>query len=536
MYTLLLVDDEPEILEGLREVVDFDSLGFQVVGEAMNGVDALQLCQQLKPDLVITDIRMPMMDGLTLCGKLRALFPTMQFIILSGYDDFEYARQAIAVKTLGYLLKPISAKEFVEMLRGARESLDEAANQRRDILKLRQRFHQSLPLLKEALCSALLQGGISKEAALRQAALYELEIQAPAYLVMMLHIGEEEGPDRLSDPELLPFAAHNIFSEVLSEQGSAILFHHRGMIAGILLMEDAGIACFNDKRRAVEKAQQVAAYYLRCALSIGLSTPCRSLEALPAAARQAESALDQSVFSGRGELLSIQDLAQESSTDLAMEEYQLRQLINAIKVGEQELALTLLKGIMARCREGSPAAKDYQIYLMELFMGLLRILLEMSLSRADFDEDFDLISRAVLSSRLSIGEAEEMFERLVLNLLNALQDSRQSAGQLLARQAEDYLKQHYMKENISIESLCLHLHVSPSHFSQVFKRETRKTFHQYLTELRMDRALTLLSQGELRTSQVAREVGLPDPSYFSYSFKKHFGYPPSQARGQRDRP
>lgn len=533
MYKLLLVDDEPEIREGLQEVVDFASLGFEVVGEAGNGVDALQLSQQLKPDLVITDIRMPLMDGLTLCQKLRAEFPTMQFIILSGYDDFEYARQAIAVKTLGYLLKPISAKEFVQMLRGARESLDEAANQRRDIRQLKLRFHQSLPLLKEALWSSLLSGGISRESALKQAALYEMDIEAPAYLVMMLHIGEEQGPDRLGDPELLPFAAHNIFSEVLGEQGRSFLFHYRGMIAGILFMPDGSDASFSEQLRAIEKAHSTAAYYLRCLLSLGLSTPCRSLEALPAAARQAESALDQSVFSGRGELLSIKDLAQESSTDLTMDEYQLRQLSNAIKVGEKALALEHLNGIMARCREGSPAAKDYQIYLMELFMGLLRILLEMSLSRADFDEDFDLISRAVLSSRLSIGEAGRMFEQLVLKLLAALQDSRRSAGQLLAEQAEDYLKENYARENLSIDDLCLHLHVSPSHFSQVFKRETRKTFHQYLTELRMNRALTLLASGELRTSQVAREVGLPDPSYFSYSFKKHFGYPPSQARQSR---
>ena len=104
------------------------------------------------------------------------------------------------------------------------------------------------------------------------------------------------------------------------------------------------------------------------------------------------------------------------------------------------------------------------------------------------------------------------------------------AHRLIADAAENYLKENYTRENLSLEDLCLHLHVSPSYFSAVFKKETKKTFHQYLTELRMDRALTLLSSGEMRTAQVAREVGLPDPSYFSYCFKKHFGFPPGQAR------
>ncbi len=187
---------------------------------------------------------------------------------------------------------------------------------------------------------------------------------------------------------------------------------------------------------------------------------------------------------------------------------------------------------MDRCRSGSPAARDYQIYLMELLMGFLRILPDMSLERAGFDEDFDLISKAIFSHCPAIDEAEELFSALLIKLLTALQDSRRSAGQQLAAEAEAYLRQNYGQENISLDSLCLHLHVSPSYFSKIFKKETRKTFHQYLTELRMDRALSLLAQGDMRTAQVAQEVGLPDPSYFSYCFKKHFGYPPSRARGR----
>jgi two-component system response regulator YesN len=109
VYRLLLVDDESDIREGLQEVVDFSSHGFEVVGEAANGLEAAQACERLQPDLVVTDIRMPLMDGLTMCRQVQKKLPTTRFIILSGYDDFEYAQQAIRMNCLGYLLKPISS-------------------------------------------------------------------------------------------------------------------------------------------------------------------------------------------------------------------------------------------------------------------------------------------------------------------------------------------------------------------------------------------------------------------------------------------
>lgn len=178
MYRLLLVDDESDIREGLQEVVDFASHGFEVVGEAANGLEAAQACERLQPDLVVTDIRMPLMDGLTMCRQVQKKLPTTRFIILSGYDDFEYAQQAIRMNCLGYLLKPISSTEFRDMLDQARGKLDEEFAQRRDMTRLKAHFRNSLPYLREMLLSSILSGAIEKEAALQAAGRYELPLHA----------------------------------------------------------------------------------------------------------------------------------------------------------------------------------------------------------------------------------------------------------------------------------------------------------------------------------------------------------------------
>lgn len=530
MYKLMLVDDESEIREGLREVVDFESLGFCVVGEASNGVMGLQLAENLSPDLIITDIRMPLMNGLSMCRQVKEILPTTQFIILSGYDEFEYARQAIEVKVLGYLLKPISAKEFVQMLTEAKKSLDEAARQRADLVGLKQRFKSSLPLLREGLMTALLSGGISPQDALRHAGRYEENITAPAYAVLMAHIGAETGDEKINDPELLPFAVSNIMEEVLSNYHECFIFRYNGMTAGLFLLKDDSPGLFSELMGHIEEARKTARYYLQCELHIGVSTTCKKLATLPAAARQAVSALEHSLLSGAEHSLCIKDVERGSSTDLIMDDYQLRKLSNLIKVGEAAKASELLQHIINKCRKGQPAPKTYQTYLMELLMGFLRILPDMSLDRKLFDEEFDRISRAILGACIPVDDALDVFRRLLDKLILSIDEGRQTSGRLIASDAQQYLAEHYSRENLSLEDLCLYLHVSPSYFSSIFKKETKKTFHQYLTELRMDKALNLLSSSDIPTARVANEVGLPEPSYFSYCFKKHFGFSPSQAR------
>lgn len=528
MYKLLLVDDESEIREGLQEVIPFAELGFEVVGEAGNGLQALQLCESLQPDLVITDIRMPLMDGLTLMRKARPLLPTAQFIVLSGFDEFEYARQAIENRAMGYLLKPISAKEFTQMLKEARASLDEAARERSDLKRLRQHYHQSLPLLKESLLSSLFTGGMSREEALRLARRYQMDIKAPAYAVCVMHVGEEQGAQRPEDQELMPFAVMNIVDEVLGRCHRRQMFHYNGMIAALIML--GAEEPLSEALGHLEEARLTAVHYLKCALYVGVSTLCRDLAALPAAARQAVSALDQSVLSAADHVLCVSDLERGSSTDLIMDEYQLRQLSNFVKLGEKERAEGMLGQIMDRCRAGSPSPKAYQTYLMELFMAFVRIVPEMSLDRGSYDEAFDLLTRAIFRSAPPIDEAQELFARLLRRQAEEIGDSRRASGMQLSDAAMAFLRDNYARDSLSLEDLCQHLHVSPSYFSAVFKKETRKTFHQVLTQLRMEQALRLLGTTELRTAQVAAQVGLPDPSYFSYSFKKHYGFPPSQAR------
>ena len=163
LYSILLADDEEEVRKGIIRKIDWENLGFQVVGDAENGEEALEKIEQLKPDVVMTDIRMPYMDGLTLAKRIRQKYPSTRILIFSGYDDFEYAQQAIKLNVTEYILKPVNVEELTEILNRVRENLNEEIEQRRNIRRIRESYQNSLPILKELFLNDLVKGNVPEE-------------------------------------------------------------------------------------------------------------------------------------------------------------------------------------------------------------------------------------------------------------------------------------------------------------------------------------------------------------------------------------
>jgi len=533
MYKLMLVDDESEIREGLREVIDFASFGFEVVGECGTGMEALRLAETLRPDLVITDIRMPLMDGLTMARQMSKTLATARFIILSGYDDFEYARQAIGIPSMGYLLKPISAEEFKHVLRDARQKLDEEFEKQRDLNRLRAHFHTSLPLLRQMLLSSLLMGELDIESALRAAPRYDISLEGPVYALALfrepaLGLGT---PWAVDDPELRSFAASNIAGEILAAKLRFYSFHHGGMLATLLFLPDEKES-FSLAIDVLEEARQKIAYYLNSPILIGVSAPCTALSELPQCARQALSALNQSALMGETQVLCITDMEPGSHHAQVVDEYALNSLGASLKLGEAERARSAAGKLLADCQREQINLQAYRVYLLEILMVFVRAARDLALRAPALERrQSELLERFVLCPTPE--EATAALLALCDEFATAARENRASSSQLLSQRAIDYIRSHYMQDDLTVEKLCKHLHVSSSYFSALFKKETQKTFVQYLTDLRMDEATKLLLSTDMPTARIAAAVGISDPSYFSYCYKKHFGISPSHARGRK---
>ena len=528
MYRLMLVDDEREILNGLLEVIPFEALGFTVVCTAENGLEGVALFEAQTPDLIITDIRMPLMDGLAMCREIRRQSPTVHFIILTGHDDFEFARQAMSFKSMDYLLKPISSTELIDVLQEARRKLDEEFALQRDITRLRVSFAESLPLLREMLLGTLLSGGADVAAVGREAPRYQLTLTAPQYAVAVMRTPTDRQalPDDLNDPELMKQAVINVTREVLSGYCPAQVFHFDGMVAVLFLLPDAGEAAFMRVQEALDAVRKTVARFLDVTPSIGLGAPCVSLEGLRACARQAVSALDHSVLQGDGAILCVTDIEPGSRTEQVASEPLLRALANAIKMGNREETQRTLTALMAALQKPTP--HNYRVYLLEIMLTLLRTARDMNAEVDILGENNTTLN--ALMREPDVIKAAAILSGLSDRLLSAIQSGRASASAGLAHQAEKYLREHFTDPDLSLDSLCRELHVSASYFSAVYKQEQRETFHQTLTRLRMDLSMQLLTTTNKKTTEIAHSVGLADPSYFSHAFKRYFGVSPLQAR------
>ncbi len=528
MYRLLLADDESDIREGLLEVVPFEEYGFTVVGQAENGLDALRLCEEQEPDLIVSDIRMPLMDGLTMLARAHKMLPTVRSIILSGYDEFEFARQAVSLHCMGYLLKPISAAEFTQALADARKKLDEDFARRRDLLRLQRHFEEGLPVFRASLLTALLDGGLPPARALEMAERYSLPLnETDLYVVALFRLSRPKGAAFAGgEPELLRVAAMDIVREQLPRE-SGCAFFYQSYIAVLLWPpgEDAAV-------RTYERLDGICRYiehYLDAAVRVGIGKPCRGVGGLSECARQAGSALSQRGFY-ENRLLLFSDLAPGGASEPPADAILLRELDTALKKGCAGEARQKVERLLAACRDARPGEIAYRAYLMEIFVALMRTGRDMSVNPVETGGD----SLERLLACPPPEEACELFGRLCDGFAEKIAQSRRTAGQQLIEAAQAYIQQHYADPELTAEKLCRHLHVSPSYFSALFKRETGRNFPYYLTETRMRQAMTLLSGTDLKTASVAEAVGVPDPSYFSYVFKRIYGFSPSQVRRRRE--
>ena len=189
LYRIMLVDDEEEVRKAMIRKMDWEKLGFTVAGDAENGEDALEKLEQLEPDVVMTDIRMPYMDGLTLVARIREKYPSIKILIFSGYDDFEYAKQAIKYRVTEYILKPVNGEELAEILRRVRISLDEEIEERRNISMLQKSYEDSLPMLREVFLNDLVSRGADISAMAPKLREYGVDIlDARKWLAAVIHV------------------------------------------------------------------------------------------------------------------------------------------------------------------------------------------------------------------------------------------------------------------------------------------------------------------------------------------------------------
>ena len=508
-FTVVVADDEAELLEAVCQMVPWEKIGFRLVGSAGNGLDALELVEQMQPDLLLTDIHMPFISGVNLAKQVRELHPLTQIAFLSGYDDFEYAQKAIEYNIISYLLKPISMQELTAALEEMHGKIQENYNR----LLPRRTGEQSHA---ELLLSLLLDNfpkNREEENELRGALVAAgiLEAgQSELSLTVLAGRLERDGKN-CTNPE---FA--NTVDMVLRKYFSSFSVYSGGRIFTLAVGADR----FEQINLAVQELHESARRVLNLSCNVGVSRTVHKLSHVGSATREAVDALRfAGNYGGIHPYASLLDDEKGEMPDLAGLPSQLE---NLLRTGSRSKLEQYLDKVMSTRRAGELAA-------LQCLSAALRVL----------HCSFPAETVATICGRCNLldcqqvcggRELEENVKALCLLVRDRLEQQNSEGVSLQCNQAMEAINQEYMNEDLSLSSVSARLHVSPNYLSANMKKYVGDTFINLLIKRRMEVAHDLLANRSMKIYEVAQMCGYSDQHYFSYCFKKYYGVSPIKLR------
>lgn len=550
MYKLILVDDESDVREGILQEIDWGLYGFEVTGIAENGKEAYDLVDKLVPDIVITDIKMPFLDGLTLSEMIKQKYPATRIIILTGFDEFEFAQKAVKLHIDEYVLKPFSSQELVNALLKIKLQMDEEVALKNNILRLRQHYINSLPILKANFLTLLVTSKLSDNEILDKSNNLNINLNAKGFIASVISIDKpscsnsteplnsqaDQNPDALNlleDKDLTLFAVLNIVEELAEKSDMGIVFIHNGNIV-ILSRSDEkeNEAAISNTLTILEEIRYSIERYLMLTVTIGVGNVCSTVSGISYSYKDAELALDYKVILGNNRIIFINDLESRSAKKAVFDELKEEALTCCIKVGTVVKATEIIDAFFNELIESNASYKEYQIYLMEILISVHKIAKDSDIDlNCIMDTNSNLFSDIYRFDNLQ--DARNWILGICTRLMNIIAGNRQDNFRQLIRSAKDFTRDHFHESDITINKLCKHLHISPGYFSTIFKKETKMTYLAYLVQLRMETAKELLRMTGLKSFEIAERVGFSDANYFSNSFKKYIGISPSEYRNKK---
>lgn len=525
-YSVLLVDDEEDVIQIIVKKLDWEAMGLKIIGHAANGVEALELAEELQPDIVMTDIKMPYMDGLTLCRKLKELSRTIRVIIFSGFDEFEYAKEAIQIEVEEYILKPIDAGNLKEVFDRIREKIDREMDEKRNVDKLREYYMESIPILQENFYTSLIDGRIPEDEIDRYVDDYQISLTGPYYVVSILHISTTNIPPNMNT-FLLGVSVKKLAEEHMEDEWKSRILMYLGDIVVITQLESQEqITEFTD---FMDQLCRLAKHVCEATVTAGIGYVSNNLPDIRLSWQGARSAVSYRVIYGNARAINIAEIDPMENADERWEEQEIQKILKKIRMGSREELEEEIDHCIHKFMEDGTTMQKYQIFIMGLITEIFRFCTN---NQLDIEEFYGEKS-AVFEKCMQMESPEEL-ERWLLEIGEKLQETvqqeRQATTKSFASKAVEYVQEHYSDRNITIESVCKELGVSAAYFSTIFKKETGKTFISFLTDYRMEKAVELLMTTNDKTYIIAEKVGYADPNYFSYAFKKQYSMSPSKYR------
>ena len=528
---VLIADDEIKVCRLIQHLVDWDALEMDIVGFANDGKTAYESICEKKPDIVITDIRMPFMDGLELSRLIKKELPLTEIIILSGYEEFEYAKEAIKIGVSQYLCKPISGEELLKEINLLADKITEKRKEQEIKEKYIREVEENFIEEKRNFFQYLVTGTKSISELLEIAKKIHIDLSSIWYNIILLkiqsmtHAHDEYSGSMVKVEQKL---------KELDEGDHFAAFDRNLEGKALLVKADTEEELTRIQNDYIRKMKDLLGDYSHVRYFAGIGMPVNRLSELPASFESASHAFAHRYLTRESGIWNYQDIEQKKHQiddfnigSVNAKELDRNKLRDFLKFGDKNEVVYFVEEYINDLGNNAMKSNMFRQYLvMDTYFCVVDFVVDLQFSKDEI-EVFSADSEILQNNENSM----KYMERIISKALELREKSASNRYGDIVDEVMKYIEEHYAQEDLSLNILASHVNFSPNHLSMVLSQQTGQTFIKYLTDFRMNKAKELLRCTGKRSSEIGLEVGYKDPHYFSFLFKKTQGMTPTQYRG-----
>lgn len=528
MLKLIIVDDEKNTRESLKQYIQWSELGIDVVETAKNGHQALELAKQMRPDILLTDVRMPKMDGIELATNISKLYPECKIIFLSGFSDKEYLKAALNLKAVSYIEKPINEEEIKKIVGNAAALSQKETKIKAETEKLKNNLTESLPLIKQKLVLELIKedSDFSKLYVKLQDIIENVSTES-SYTILTMLINWQ------SNIEVNQ--RHSIQDDIMNILNQDSFTHTSSVLGGIDQAGNIVVAVITNNKESEENVHLIIKQYFDQILNIsngsfnitlGAGVMVNSISKVPVSYKTSVLASSKQFYHGTDRIFYYSYDMEKPRFEVDKTIY--NDLKNYLKTDDIKSASSLIKKLAEDARSFSSL---HISSIKCIYFNLLLVILEVARDRGMIDY-YNESEKDYIWSEIDVSIT---LSQLSDNLLSKLKSTfgNMSDRNEKSRKANEiikYIRERFSDKDLSIQSIANHAYLSQTYLCAYFKKTTGKTINEFITEVRIEKAKELLRDAHIKLYEITDTIGYTDVNYFSTIFKKHTGYTPSEFR------
>lgn len=529
MYKVMIVDDEPVIKKGLQCFIDWSILECEVVCEASNGLEAVELLGYYDVDIVVTDIRMPGMDGLALSDYVHQHFPQTKVIILTAFADFSYAQTAIQYEVVDFVVKTNPTEQIPRAIEKATLLLEKEREQKQKVRQLESKINDNLSEISEKFLREAVYGLISDEAGLFSRS-SELGLQLEDYFAIYMEVKDIPGPhgstgSPANDHYRFLASIRQFLALAFGEHPSYIMAMEKNTLLALVSMTGGNTAVSTQALLTISnEILAMAENFRQYHVNIGISLRHRDISTLSTAYLEAREALQGSFYNDNYVAVYIPH-ANQALTPAAPPHHAAEQIAGHLQQGDSESAIRQLDQLLENYRSIKEPIENVKVACLLISSYCFRLLSTSQPFAPEMEESQSAVYKQIQESK-SIQLLADILGRLILSCSRAVARSDRQPNYIVI-ECQKYIREHY-NQNLSLQIIADHIHINSSYLSRLYKKVTGESIIDVINKYRIEMAKKLLRNPASKVFEVAEAVGIETPAYFTHVFSKYTGMSPKE--------